>query len=71
MYDVHHELPNNLRIRSLEDEEISKCLELMMTAQKATQKANFDGRKLQENSSKPFHIKIYFVDLYLIFCLRL
>lgn len=73
MYDVYHELPNNLRIRSLGDEEISKCLELMMTAQKATQKGNFDGsyRKVQENSSKPFHIKIYFVDLYLIFCLRL
>ena len=38
MYDVHHELPNNLRIRSLGDEEISKCLELMMTPRKPPKK---------------------------------
>ena len=46
MYELPHELPNDLKVRIFGNQEISenplKCLDLMASTQPAIQKPNFD-----------------------------
>ena len=80
MYELPHELPNDLRYGNLRNSEISgksvKCLDLMVSTQPATQEANFgicakNHKKsaIKHSIEKP--ILLNFVNLFTIFCPRL
>ena len=80
MYELPHELPNDLKLRILKNYEILrkslKYLELMVSIQTATLKADFDSCARNSEKSEVKHliekpILLNFMSLPTIFCLRL
>ena len=80
MYELPHELPNDLKLRILKNYEILrkslKYLELMVSIQPATLKADLDSCARNSEKSEVKHliekpILLNFMSLPTIFCLRL